>query len=162
MPVRNRTVVRYRSREHTVLVAPAALRTVNGHRPCLGEPEAGGILLGYLFNDRIEVIEAIPPNPVDKAGPFRFVRSKERAQQIIDIAWDRSDGRLNYVGEWHTHAENVARPSPQDNREAARTLAETDMEADCLVLLIQGMNEHPWIGIQAATGLMPLDLQQGD
>ena len=139
-----------------VIIVSSALDDLNRHRQGSADPESGGIILGYLFSDRLEVIEIVPPSAFDLAGPRSFVRSRHRAQQAIDEAWARSQGRLNYVGEWHSHAEHAPSPSQQDKRMADSALTTTRMELDALIMVILGMTGRLWVGVQTRSNLLPL------
>jgi len=139
-----------------VIIVPSALSDLNRHRQSPADSESGGLILGYLFSDRLEVIEIVPPSAFDLAAPRSFVRSRHRAQQAIDEAWGRSQGRLNYVGEWHSHSEHAPSPSQQDKRMADSALRTTQMELDTLVMVIVGMRGKLWVGVQTPSNLLPL------
>jgi hypothetical protein len=49
-----------------------------------GKNEAGGILLGRCFKERIVVEQATSPNPNDKAGPAFFERNRGKAQKTVN------------------------------------------------------------------------------
>ncbi|MCC7717339.1 Mov34/MPN/PAD-1 family protein [Janthinobacterium lividum] len=80
-------------------------------------PESGGILLGYVRGQHLEIIEATEPTSADKRRMFFFLRRPQGHQEIARRQWDESQGLIRYLGEWHTHPENVPLPSCLDRRE---------------------------------------------
>lgn len=74
--------------------------------------ESGGILLGKKQNGcyKYEITKITTPSKDDFSTPFSFIRSKKKAQKILNKEWQDSQGIVNYLGEWHTHS--VANPIP--------------------------------------------------
>ena len=80
-------------------------------------PESGGILLGYVRGDHLEVIEATEPTSEDERRRFFFLRRPRGHQEIAQQRWVESHGLVRYLGEWHTHPEDVPSPSCLDRME---------------------------------------------
>lgn len=80
-------------------------------------PESGGILLGYVKGEHLEVVEATEPTSSDKRRMFFFLRRPQGHQDIAHRRWEESQGLIRYLGEWHTHPENLPTPSCLDRRE---------------------------------------------
>lgn len=78
--------------------------------------EAGGVLLGrrLIMSDDVVVDEVTIPMDGDERGRSRFHRARRRHQEAIQYAWDRSQGTVGYLGEWHSHPENRPTPSLVD------------------------------------------------
>lgn len=80
------------------------------HAPVSGEDtsEAGGLLLGRrILGERDVVIDHVTtPYRLDESGERSFLRHAERHQRVIDVLHEESEGRCNYLGEWHTHDED--------------------------------------------------------
>lgn len=97
-----------------LLDAPAVavlLRYVQAH----GDTEAGGILLGrYTHEGGVIVDDATEPAPADERLARSFVRNDDAHVQRVYAAWYASDGRVHYLGEWHTHSEPDPIPSALD------------------------------------------------
>src|SRR5436305_5425846 len=68
--------------------------------------ESGGILLGEVSNNSILISKATTPNSQDKSSRFGFTRIKKPAQLIINYEHENSDGKITYLGEWHSHPED--------------------------------------------------------
>jgi integrative and conjugative element protein (TIGR02256 family) len=102
--------------------------------------ESGGMLLGRLIdNNRDVVIDRVTvPINEDKKWRFFFFRQKEPAQRIIEQVWSDSKAVTNYLGEWHTHPEDVPSPSSVDLAEWARISQKATFEQDFLLFVIVG------------------------
>jgi integrative and conjugative element protein (TIGR02256 family) len=102
--------------------------------------EAGGILLGRVFlaSGDIVIDHATTPTLEDERSRFRFFRAREPAQRIVDEAWAGSGGYSIYLGEWHTHPEDVPSPSWCDRRNWKRVARTATYEQDVLLFLIVG------------------------
>jgi len=103
--------------------------------------EAGGILLGQLNKDSILITRASIPNRKDNAGKYSFVRDKTMAQLIIDYEFANSGGRTLYLGEWHTHPENVASPSSVDKLMIHEQFEKNKIHTTFLLLVILGLKK---------------------
>ncbi|RZL45513.1 MAG: hypothetical protein EOP00_17290, partial [Pedobacter sp.] len=70
------------------------------------QPESGGIILGKVYDNHIEIVKLSVPTSLDKSSRYNFERNKISAQIIIDYEFLNSHGQVIYLGEWHTHPEN--------------------------------------------------------
>lgn len=85
--------------------------------------EVGGWLLGYWSeNDEAIVVTHATP-PAVRGTALGITISGEGHRHRFDEAWKRSEGRITFLGDWHSHPGGPARPSSQDTR-ALRQLAE--------------------------------------
>jgi integrative and conjugative element protein (TIGR02256 family) len=76
--------------------------------------ESGGILLGYRREPHLEIISFTSPSEQDIQSPISFVRKDISHKLELDKKWDESNKKIDYVGEWHTHPQITATPSPID------------------------------------------------
>ncbi|MFL9837111.1 Mov34/MPN/PAD-1 family protein [Flavobacterium sp. ST-75] len=103
------------------------------------KPEAGGILLGYyITSEEFCIIEISLPCVEDKATRYSFIRSRKNAQKIIDKNFKRSDGKIIYLGEWHTHPEDYPSPSGVDRNSIKERLKKDKLNSDVIFTLILG------------------------
>lgn len=77
-------------------------------------PESGGILLGYVREPHLEVLEATEPTRWDKRLRCVFDRSAQGHYDLAQHRWAESGGMVRYLGEWHTHPEDYPTPSEVD------------------------------------------------
>lgn len=77
--------------------------------------ETGGILVGTLNSGSIITITDVTiSQPKDVHHKFRFFRSADGHQLLMDHLWQESGYRKMYLGEWHTHHELSPSPSRVD------------------------------------------------
>jgi integrative and conjugative element protein (TIGR02256 family) len=102
--------------------------------------EAGGVLLGRMLLHSSDVIidAATAPNPEDQATRVSFHRAVRPAQMAVERAWGETEGRANYLGEWHTHPEDEPSPSRTDVTNWKRIVKTAQYEQDMLFFLIAG------------------------
>jgi len=78
--------------------------------------EAGGLLFARISNKRIDIEAITGPRPTDRRTPLSY--SPDRVEEQAEINVYHRLG-LHYVGDWHSHFENVPTPSPRDNKTMA-------------------------------------------
>jgi integrative and conjugative element protein (TIGR02256 family) len=76
--------------------------------------EAGGVLLGYRRGEHLHVAAATVPAALDQRSRYGFVRLDPSHQARATRGWKLSGGRLDYLGDWHTHPEADPQPSGLD------------------------------------------------
>ncbi len=81
-------------------IADRVLETFHKHRQRRFRiSESGGILLGRIYESKIEIEAVTTPGREDRQGPFFFHRNRSRAQKLLDKAFDESNGEQTYLGE---------------------------------------------------------------
>jgi len=102
--------------------------------------EGGGVLLGKAFEQSGNIIIDMVTTPQvnDIRRRFFFFRNQKRHQQIINEIWKESEGTINYLGEWHTHPEDVPIPSLIDLQNWRKQVHNASYEGDCLIFIILG------------------------
>lgn len=102
--------------------------------------ETGGVLVGF-FDSRLRaavVTHASGPGPRALHRPTRFERDREFCQSFIDAHAGRTEGMLDFVGEWHKHPEADPRPSPVDQKTYRKLARDPNCHLDQVVVLITG------------------------
>lgn len=103
------------------------------------KPEAGGILLGHYFDEcSFQIVEVSLPSKYDRASRYSFVRCRKNAQRIITKHFDESKGKIIYLGEWHTHPEDMPSPSVLDKKSIKERLLKDELNSDVIFTLILG------------------------
>jgi len=141
---------------HRLIVRSNVLKLFKKYGQGKKSIESGGILLGHVCKDHVEITKATTPNRFDSLGPRLFIRSKVGAQVEINTAWKRSNSIMIYLGEWHTHAEINPKPSITDKNTILKLLEKTKMEIDFLYLIIIGHDNTYWVGRQTEKELTEL------
>lgn len=136
-----------------VLIEDDVLRRLRAYRQ-IGNAaeEAGGVLLGYRRGEHLHVVAATAPAALDRRSRYGFVRSDPLHQARAMRGWRLSGGRLDYLGDWHTHPEVAPQPSSLDRREWRKLCRSLHR---CLLFVIVG-TEHWWFGVGEGMRLMQL------
>lgn len=117
--------------------------------------ESGGILIGYTLGNNVYSITNVSlPCSEDKASRFRFLRSKKKAQRIINQFFKESKGKKIYLGEWHTHPENYPTPSMIDKCSIKKQFKKNELNSDRIFMLIIGRKSFHLSSVDE-NGIMP-------
>lgn len=121
------------------------------------DTEAGGIILGRLYQDRIGICRLSVPTEFDKRGRTHFERHRISGQTIIDYEFYNSSGQINYLGEWHTHPEPNPSPSQRDIRMIQEQFRLNTLNTDFVLLLIQGYS-HLFVAVLDGSGMQSVSI----
>tara|TARA_R110000851_G_C13094904_1_gene567325 strand:- start:579 stop:1061 length:483 start_codon:yes stop_codon:yes gene_type:complete len=97
--------------------------------------EAGGLLIGERRGGHFIVNGISSPQPTDVRRRSSFVRNVPGHYRIVQSAFRMSGGTSNYLGEWHTHPEDIPRPSSVDKESWVKNSLELKKHT---LALIQG------------------------
>lgn len=101
--------------------------------------EAGGIMLGYCIDkNNFSIIEVTVPNKGDKRSRYSFWRSSVLHQRFLNKLFKMSKGKTIYLGEWHTHPEDVPNPSGLDRKSIVEQIRRSELNSDTIFALIMG------------------------
>ena len=110
--------------------------------------ESCGILMGEkrgLHGEDIHVMHLSTPKITDFRTPVYYKRGVYGHQEHLNQLHDSSQGRIQYLGEWHTHPQKNAKPSSTDYREWRKTCKY--FKEQPVLFFIAGVHED-WLGIQ--------------
>lgn len=108
--------------------------------------EAGGQLFAKLTNFTIEVCKATGPRANDRRGRFSFFPDRKEENKEIHNCF--LDG-LHYIGDWHTHPQQLPTPSLEDLDSIAECFKKSTHELKAFLLVIVGLSKPPqglWVG----------------
>ncbi len=97
-----------------VLYQESALSVFESEISKFGIIETGGVLLGWWENETLIVSNATNAGPNAIHENFYFQADSNYIDMIIDMEYANSNGKVNYVGEWHTHPQVSPQPSKVD------------------------------------------------
>jgi integrative and conjugative element protein (TIGR02256 family) len=100
-----------------------------------GVTETGGTLLGYVKEDVLYVDKASDPGPNAIHESIYFKADANYIDMFIDMEIANSNGRLRYIGEWHTHPQIKPYPSSKDFISLTEI---ADSSEDFVLMLIVG------------------------
>src|SRR5687768_10232346 len=92
----------------------SVLRLFDSEIKKFGVIETGGVLLGWYDEENIIVTKATNAGPNATHENFYFRADANYIDMIIDMEFANSDGRVIYLGEWHTHPQTNPQPSSVD------------------------------------------------
>ncbi|MBD0405295.1 Mov34/MPN/PAD-1 family protein [Flammeovirga sp. EKP202] len=110
--------------------------------------EAGGIILGrkLIGTNNLIIDEITIPFPDDIRKRYSFKRKQENHQKVVETRWKESEKTENYLGEWHTHAEDNPTPSNIDKNDWKRRIMKDNLYLDFLISIIVGRkNIEIWV-----------------
>ena len=84
----------------------------------------------------------VNPNKFDKATRTGFIRDKDAAQVIVDFEFINSDNKSIYLGEWHTHPEDIPTPSEQDMKMIKEQFHKNSLNEPVIFLVIVGLKKN--------------------
>lgn len=133
--------------KYTIHISDEVLLTLGKYKQKKHQNESGGIILGHVHENNIIYISKVSePNASDKASQHGFERDKQSAQIIVDSEFHESEGKVIYLGEWHTHPESNPSPSLIDVKMIKRQYRNNKINDSFLILIIQG-TENLYISV---------------
>lgn len=122
--------------EH-VVIGPSVRSAIAAHVRAAHKIETGGILIARQAGEGVlEVTVATGPGPRAVRRRHFFLRDEVFLQLVLDREVARSDGAVEYVGEWHVHPALDAPPSFVDRRSLWRIACRPNYPTSRPVLLI--------------------------
>jgi integrative and conjugative element protein (TIGR02256 family) len=103
--------------------------------------EAGGQLFSPLIKPlTLDIVDITGPRPTDKRSVYGYRpdRAAERAE--ID---ERYLHGLHFVGDWHTHKQEIPEPSSTDLQNIRDTVRDSHHDLAGFVLIVVGMAPFP-------------------
>ena len=102
--------------------------------------EAGGQLFARLSLPRILIEEATGPRRTDRRTRTSYLPDRAAEQREID---SRHPEGLHYVGDWHTHPEEIPCPSALDIASISDSVRKSTHALNGFLLVIVGQAEPP-------------------
>lgn len=101
-------------------------------------PESGGIITGKIYDNLIDIINCSEPSDLDIRSRYNFNRSFKTAQSFINEKFKESKGEEIYLGEWHTHPEDIPMPSNTDVNSFIKTINKNRLNSTVHFMIIVG------------------------
>lgn len=136
-----------------VRITSQALATFDAHRQrrCF-QREAGGQLFARIREKNWEIVTTTGPRSRDRRGRFSFW--PHRASEQDEIFEHHARG-LDYVGDWHTHPEDMPTPSADDLSSIAEIVRKSTHHLPGFLLMIVGRSPFPdglWTSFHSVEG----------
>ena len=124
--------------------------------------ESCGILMGEkrgMRGEDIHIMHLSTPKITDFRTPVYYKRGVLGHQEHLNRLHGSSQGRVQYLGEWHTHPQKYAKPSSTDYREWHKTCKY--FKDQPVLFFIAGVYGD-WIGVQKNKTLYLPDYSNND
>lgn len=127
-----------------VSISAAALELMELESARSRYAETGGVVAGFgsAENGEIHISHASLPGPRARATRYSFQHDREFCQKFLDELAAQSNGKIDYLGEWHKHFERNPRPSGRDVRTMVSISENSDYHVSQPLLLIIGINNR--------------------
>lgn len=106
--------------------------------------ETGGPLFGYLSGSDVVVTHALAVGIRSRRRRSSFEPDPREVTALVKNVHDVSDGRLRYVGSWHTHPGGDPTPSPTDQAALLRLSRDEVLTLPQPTLLVAATRLSPW------------------
>lgn len=131
--------------EIQIKIAEDVVRLIESEARSSARIETGGVVagLGVVGKDDVVVTHASGPGPLARRSGSYFQHDRSFCQNFLDSLAARSNGRIDYLGEWHKHFERDPKPSGTDVRTLKKiALAKNYHVSLPLLFIIGGSNER--------------------
>ena len=145
---KRKSLIKYSDNKRLLIISNKAINKITKLSHKITKVESGGIFLGKIYHSYDVISDIIMPCEKDKKGISYFIRSFKRANKVIKKEWERSKGKINYLGEWHTHKDINPTPSVIDEKMIKDVFLDVGLEIDQIYLFIIGIENSIWIGKQ--------------
>ncbi|TXE07907.1 hypothetical protein ES711_10785 [Gelidibacter salicanalis] len=108
--------------------------------------EAGGVLTGKIYHELIKILNCSEPTCLDYRSKYNFNRSHNSAQIFINKMFHESNGEEIYLGEWHTHPEDIPTPSQLDITSFIKTVSKNKLNSNVHYMIIIGRTKS-YLGV---------------
>lgn len=101
------------------------------------EIETGGVMAGEINeNGDITITDVSGPGPRAVQKATKFEKDVEYCQQFLDKLYIKSNQKVVYVGEWHSHPSLNNHPSGTDIKSLTEISVQKNYLTDCPVMII--------------------------
>jgi len=102
-------VIYHRTQGWTVITDEDLLQKLGIFRKARLPNETGGVLLGSFDLDRrvLYIVDALPSPSDSEEWPTLYIRGRKGLRQTVNNLEEKTQGMLEYIGEWHSHPPNV-------------------------------------------------------
>jgi integrative and conjugative element protein (TIGR02256 family) len=118
-------VAQHQVGEWVVVVDVALLQRLCDLRASKVPNETGGVLLGSFDVGRglVYVVDTVPSPPDSEEWPTLYIRGRHGLSEEVQSLAAKTDGMLEYVGEWHSHPDGFPTAPGRDDRQVFAWLA---------------------------------------
>lgn len=137
--------IRHTMADWTVCMDALLVHRLSEFREAKLPSETGGVLLGSFNLDKrlVYIVDTIPSPPDSQEWPTLYIRGCRGLREQVDEVAARTDGMLEYIGEWHSHPRACSTAPSADDLQVFAWLTEL-MNVDGLpaLMMIVGDGGH--------------------
>ena len=122
--------------------------------------ETGGVLIGYRKDNEVIITDMTGPGPDAKHEPLYFDVDTKWTTAKADEIFDSTDGRLRFLGDWHSHPGGYCHPSVLDVKALEKVRDWPKALTPKPLMMIIGHDFSKWTIWELAEMLRPLLLQR--
>ncbi|HAT4214908.1 Mov34/MPN/PAD-1 family protein [Clostridium perfringens] len=142
-------MIQIRYKDYDIIINEQVIDIIKKYIQIGSKFESGGMLIGsFLVNGNMIEINDItePQKEEDKTSRFTFYRSYMH-NEILSFKWKESNYTKMYLGEWHTHPQQIPKPSLVDKCSWNKLLKSSVTDSNLLIFIIVGFTcFEVWIG----------------
>jgi integrative and conjugative element protein (TIGR02256 family) len=141
--------IKFNTHKIKILLYPSVEKKILHYRQKhIYDKEKGGIILGKLIpsQDTLIITDLIPSNNVYN-NRINIQLDTQELQKIIDKKWEESNGKITYLGDWHTHPCENPKPSITDKITFFKNYHQSKIDQNILIYIILGSKEDNYIAI---------------
>ena len=107
--------------------------------------ETGGVLMGELYpkSNKIKVTHILVCEHTNNSR-YGLELNVECLQKQMNEIWEKSNGTITYLGDWHTHPEYIPKPSYIDYKTFLKNYYASKFEQNFLLYIILGREQTMW------------------
>lgn len=112
-------VVELRVGEWRVCADERVEKSIRQYRQAKLPKETGGVLIGSFDQENriVYLVDVLPSPPDSEEWPTLYVRGSQGLETAVHNIRQRTNGQLQYVGEWHAHpSRHKTEPSKDDKK----------------------------------------------
>jgi len=119
-------VLRHQVGQWTVVADEGLLRRLSELREAKLPNETGGVLLGSFDVQRglVYIVDTVPSPPDSEEWSTLYIRGCRGLNEEVQSLTAKTDGMLEYVGEWHSHPKGASTAPGTDDRRVFAWLAD--------------------------------------
>ena len=108
------------------------------------DKEKGGVLMGSLYPSINQInITHILESKMHVSSSHNINLNVKYLQKKMNDIWEKSHGKITYLGDWHSHPENKPNPSIIDYYTFIKNFYMSQFDHNILIYLILG-NKSIW------------------
>lgn len=143
----------FNPKDITISFTKESIKQINSYKQKRDDDyERGGILMGELYpDDKKIVISQVICTNADTSSRYGLEIDVNSAQKYITEIWKKTKGKTTYLGDWHSHPENIPFPSFTDKITFVKNYFGSTFSQKILIYVIIGNNNkkhsNMWIGV---------------